>query len=588
MKNFFKIMLATMVGTFITLLVFFFILLGIIGAIVSSGDKTVSIKANSILKLTLNNEIFDRSPNNPFAGINFAGIGKEKQDGLTEIIDNIKKAKEDANIKGIYLELSIIPAHFATIEEIRNALLDFKKSGKFIIAFADYFTKSSYYLATVSDKIYLNPEGGIEFMGLRSEIMFFKGTFEKLGIEVQVFRHGKFKSFVEPYISDKMSPENKLQITKLISSIWDHTLDGISAQRKISKEELNILATRMTLMDADSCLSFKLVDSLFYKDKIYKQLLKLSGQKEKEPQFVSLGKYEKVPKPKSGKGFAKAKIAVVYAQGEVDMGDQGEGTVSSDRISKALREARTDTLVKAIVFRINSPGGSSLASEVIWREVTLATKSKPVVVSMGDLAASGGYYIACPASKIVASPNTITGSIGVFGLLPNAKQFLNQKLGITTDVAKTNEHADFPTISRPLDKQEKAFFQFEVDKTYSSFVSHVSEGRNLLKAKVDEIGQGRIWTGTDALKIGLVDTIGGLNDAISLASKLAKTENYRLVSLPKLEDPFEKFINALTDDVKTRILKSELGEEYKNYIQYKNILHMKGIQARLPFNIEFY
>jgi len=588
MKNFFKIMLASMAGTFLTLLIFFFILLGIIGAIVSSGDKTVSIKANSILKLTLNNEIFDRSPNNPFAGINFAGIGKEKQDGLTEIIDNIKKAKQDANIKGIYLELSMLPARIATIEEIRNALLDFKKSGKFIIAYADYYTKSSYYLATASDKIYLNPEGGIEFMGLRSEIMFFKGTFDKLGIEVQVFRHGKFKSFVEPYISDKMSPENKLQITNLINSIWDHTLNGISLQRKISKEELNKLANRMTLMDADSCLSFKLVDSLFYKDKIYAQLLKLSGQKEKEPQFVSYNKYEKVPKQKSGKGFAKAKIAVVYAQGEVDMGNQGEGTVSSERISKAFRDARTDTTIKAIVFRINSPGGSSLASEIIWREVSLAKKVKPVVISMGDLAASGGYYIACPASKIVASPNTITGSIGVFGLMPNAKQFLNQKLGITTDVAKTNDHADFPTISRPLDKQEKAIFQFEVDKTYNTFISHVSEGRNLSKVKVDEIGQGRVWTGTDALKIGLVDTIGGLNDAIKLASKLAKIENYRLVSLPKLEDPFEKFIDELTDDVKSRIMKSELGEEYKNYIQFKNIMQLKGIQARLPYNIEIY
>lgn len=360
MKNFFKMVLATIVGIFISSLIMFFVLLGIIGVIVASSSAPIEIKSNSILKLTFNKPIVDRSPNNPLAGLGFYGIGKAKQDGLTEIIDNIKKAKEDANIKGIYLEFAYIPARIATIEEIRNALVDFKKSGKFIIAYADYFTQKSYYLSSIADKIFLNPEGGVDFLGLRSELMFYKGTFEKLGIEVQVFKHGKFKSYPEPFVNDKMSEENKSQISQLLNSIWGHVLTDISKQRNISVKELNKLANRMVLLDADSCLANKFVDSLYYKDQVNAQLLELSGQKGKEPEFVSLGKYEKVPKHSGKKGFAKAKIAVVYAQGEIVMGDEDEDEISCDRISKALREARKDTSVKAIVFRINSP------EAVVW------------------------------------------------------------------------------------------------------------------------------------------------------------------------------------------------------------------------------
>ncbi len=588
MKIFFKMLLATVAGFFISFLILFLLALGMLGAIVASSSTPVVIKPHSILKLTLDNEIADRAPGNYFSGIDFIGSKFKKVDGLTEIINNIKKAKDDPNIKGIYLEISYIHAHSATLGEIRNALADFKKSGKFIIAYSDFYTQGSYYLASIADKVYLNPEGGINFLGLRSEIMFYKGTLDKLGIEVQVFKHGKFKSYPEPYVSDRMSQESKLQITQLLKSVWNHLLEGISEQRQINVKELNHLADRMIILDADSCLAHKFVDSLYYKDQVYSKLLKLSGKKGKEPEFISLSKYEKVPKKATGKGLAKSKIAIVYAQGDVVMGADDEGSVSSEKISKALRDARTDSSVKAIVFRINSPGGSSLASEAIWREVYLASKVKPVVASMGDVAASGGYYIACAADTIVADPNTITGSIGVFGLLPNAKDFLNKKIGITTDVAKTNEHSDFPTISRPVDAQEKAFVQYEVDKVYEAFVTRVADSRKLKKTKVDELGQGRVWSGIDAKNIGLIDKIGGLDSAIAVAAKLAKLDNYRIINLPKIKEPLEKLIEDLTSEIKSNILKSELGDEYKILKQYNEIKRMQGIQTRLPYEIEIY
>jgi protease-4 len=344
----------------------------------------------------------------------------------------------------------------------------------------------------------------------------------------------------------------------------------------------------LVLVDADSCLRYKIIDSLLYKDQVNIQLIALSGITDKKPVFVNLRKYNKVPKSSLSKDFSKNKIAIVYAQGEVEMGSQGEGSISSERISKAIYEARTDSSIKAIVLRINSPGGSALASEIIWREVSLAANTKPVVASMGDLAASGGYYIACAADTIIASPGTITGSIGVFGWFPNAKQFLNQKLGITTDVAMTNEHSDFPTISRPMKNQEKRIFQSEVDKIYYTFVEHVSNGRQMDKTKVDEIAQGRVWAAIDAKNIGLVDAFGGLTDAVLTAAKMAKLKNYRITELPKIEAPLERLIEELTDDVKMNFIKEEFGTDYKYVMQYRNILKFQGLQARLPYEIEVY
>jgi protease-4 len=588
MKKFLIYTLATITGIILSSVLLLFIILGIAGAIASSSDKPVTVKANTILKLTLDKPIVERSQNNFFEDLNITSLKSEQKTGLNDILNNIQKAKTDDNIKGIYLELFNIPASIASVEEIRNALIDFKKSGKFIIAYADMFLQKSYYLASVADKVYMNPEGTFLFYGSSSEVMFFKGTFEKLGLEPQVIRHGKFKGAVEPFMYDKLSDENRLQISKYISSIWGHTLTGISEQRKISVTELNAIANRMVIGDPDSCISLKLVDSLLYKDQINDILIKLAGQNEKEPEFINLSKYNKVPKKSTGKGLAKNKIAVIYAFGDVQMGNDGDGTVSAERIAKALYDARTDSSIKAIVFRINSPGGDALAADIIWREVELAEKTKPVVASMGDLAASGGYYIACPADTIVASPNTITGSIGVFGLMITGKEFLNKKLGITTDVVKTNEHSDLGSFSRPLDKTELAIVQLRIEKVYNTFITHVANGRGLTKEKVDEIAQGRVWTGIDAKELGLVDVMGGLNDAIRIAAQMAKLDStdYRVVDLPKLEEPFEKLVKELTGDVKTSILKSELGDEYKYYMLYKQALKMEGIQARIPYNFD--
>lgn len=589
MKSFFKTLLASTLGVIIGLILVFLIFVGIISAIISSTEEKVEVKANSILKLTLDKQIVEREENNPLEDLNFDGFGGEKKEGITEIVENIKKAKNDKNISGIYLELTYIQARPAAIEEIRNSLLDFKESKKFIVAYADYLSESAYYLATAADKIYLNPQGSIDFTGMRSELMFFKGTFEKLGIEVQIIRHGKFKGAVEPFMLEKMSPENREQIQTYVGSIWKHTLDGISQSRNLSVEHLKRLANTMVLSDADSCLANKIVDSLIYKDQLLELLVKMSGTSEKKPELIGHSNYKKAPQDREGKSLAKNKIAVVYAYGDVVMGKAGEGSISSDRISKAIRDARTDSSIRAIVLRVNSPGGSALASEIIWREVSLASKEKPVIVSMGELAASGGYYISCAANKIVAQPNTITGSIGVFGLMLNTKSFLKDKLGITTDVVKTNEHSDFPSFTRSMDNYEKNYLQMEVDKIYETFVAHVAEGRNLDKVKVDEIGQGRVWSGIDALKHGLVDTLGNLTDAVKMAARMSDLgDDYRVVRLPKLEDPFDALFKNTVDEVRSRTIKNELGNNAKYYQMYQTVINMKGVQARLPYEIEVY
>ncbi|HPF94712.1 MAG TPA: signal peptide peptidase SppA, partial [Tenuifilaceae bacterium] len=420
-------------------------------------------------------------------------------------------------IRGIYIETEGIPAGAATLEEIRASLEKFKESGKFIISYSNVYSQKSYYLASVSDKILLNPEGMVEWVGLRSEIMFFKGALEKLGVEAQILRHGKFKSAVEPFMYDKMSPENREQILTYTGSIWNHWVEGISKTRNISAEQLNQFADDLTIRNAKTALDNGIVDSLVYKDQVINMLKELTDTKpKKDINSVSLAQYTKVKPKRQHKGFIKEKIAVVYASGEIVMGDGNEGAVAGERFGRAIREARRDSTVKAIVLRINSPGGSALASEVIWREVKLATEVKPVIVSMGDVAASGGYYIAAPADYIIASPTTITGSIGVFGMMPNVKEGMNKKLGITVDVAKTNRNSDFGSLFRPMTAEERAIGQLSVEEVYKTFIGHVAEGRETTVEKVDEIGQGRVWSGANAISINLVDEFGGLQKAIDI------------------------------------------------------------------------
>jgi protease-4 len=586
MKSFLKYLLASILGVIFASLIVFFITLGIISALISSQDKPVEIKANTILLLKLNQPINDRKSPLPGLFYNITSFGAESQLGLNDILNNISKAGKDENIRGIYLELSGLQTGIATIEEIRNALLDFRKKGKFIVAFSDTYTQGSYYLASVADKLYLNPGGSVNLIGLSAEIMFFKKTLEKLDIQPEIIRHGKFKSAVEPFMYDKMSPENREQIRTYVGSIWDHMLENIAVSRNTSVDKLNVFADSLLLWNNSSAVAYGIIDTTLYKDQVLDTLAHLvEADNIKDLDFVTHQKYLRVPDRRGDKEYTRNKIAVIYAEGSIVSGEQGEGMIGSDKIARTIRNARQDSAIKAIVFRVNSGGGSALASEVIWRELFLARQVKPVIASMGDVAASGGYYIVAAADTIVASPNTITGSIGVFGLLVNAGDFFENRLGITTDVENTNAHSDFGSIYRPLSTSERMTLQKMIDETYSVFVTRVSDGRSLTYEKVDGIAEGRVWSGKNALELGLVDTLGGLSAAIDLAAKKAKLDQYRIVELPRLEDPFAQIMKELSGDLRESMLRHELSNYYNQYRMVKQVLKSDRIQARMPYEI---
>jgi protease-4 len=589
MKQFFKTLFASLIGSLLALFIFIFIIIGIIGAVaaLSGTDKEVEVKENSILVMKFDGPITDRSSKNPFQNLG-AIFSKEEAIGLDDILNNIEKAKEDENIKGIYIEITSVPAGIAMVEEIRTKLLEFKNTGKFILAYSEYYSQNAYYLASVADKIYLNPQGAIDFKGLSAELMFFKNALAKLEVEPQIIRHGKFKSAIEPFILDKMSDENREQTMTYIRAIWNHTVEGISKSRNISKEELNKIADEMLLQKAEDAVKYKLADQLAYKDEILEILKEKTEAKAVDKiNSVSIADYT-FAKENKKKEFTKDKIAVIYAVGEIDSGEGDDEKIGSERISKAIREARLDDKVKAIVLRVNSPGGSALASEVMWREVVLAKQAKPVIVSMGNVAASGGYYISCAADTIVAEPNTITGSIGVFGVLFNAQGFMNNKLGVTIDTVKTNLHADIGSIYRPLTASERDIIQKSVEHVYDVFITRVAEGRKLTKEQVDEIGQGRVWSGVDAKRIGLVDVLGGLETAIEIAAQKAGLENYKLVSLPKQKNPIDELISNGTSGVEEAMIKYFLGENAKYYMTLDRLKRYSGIQARMPYEIEIH
>ena len=584
MKQFFKFMFASMVGFVLSMIVMFFILLGIIsGMMLSLKDEgSVTISDNSILEVSFENPIEERSSNNPFENLNFNGINPNRTPGLNDILKSVSKAKSDSRIKGILLNLTSIQSGMATTEEIRNAFLDYKKSGKFIYAYSESYTQGAYYLASVADKIYLYPEGDVDFRGLHADLMFFKGTLEKLEIQPEIIRHGKFKSAVEPFMYDKMSDENREQVSTFLNSIWNNILNGISASRNIPVEELQKIADNAEGRNAENALSLHLVDKLSYYDQVLSDLKKKTDQGEKEKiKFVSLKKY--VRAYVKGDDYSAKKIAVVYASGDIVSGEGNEDQIGSDKIAAALRKARLDSSVKAIVFRINSPGGSALASDVIWRETVLAQKTKPLIVSMGDYAASGGYYIACAADTIVARPNTITGSIGVFGLLFNTQNMFKNKLGITFDSVKTGRYADIGSMNRPMKENEREIIQGEVEKVYNTFISHVAIGREMTKENVDNIGQGRVWSGVDAKRLGLVDVLGGINDAISIAAKKANLTTYRTIALPEQKEFFEKLVEDLNAEAKVYFAKQQLGESYLYLQTFNDLAKQKGIIAKIPF-----
>ncbi len=583
MKQFFKFMFASMLGIFLFIVLITLVTIGIIAGIVASAssEETV-ISKNTLLHVKLNKEVADRSSKTKFV---MGYAGPEKTIGLNEILDNLKKAKSDENIAGIYLDLSDIPAGISTLDEIRDALIDFKTSGKFIWAYSEGYTQKSYYLATAADKVYLNPQGMLDFKGLASEMVFLKGMLEKLDIKMQIIRHGKFKAATEPLFLEKMSPENRKQMTELLGDIWDKMLTGISQTRKISKEELNLVADSLKIQTAQDALKYKFVDQLVYKDELLAMMKKqLNIAEKKKIQLVSLDNYSTVADSKTP-STGTDKIAVVYASGSIGGGEGDDQSIGSERISKAIRTAREDEKVKAIVLRINSGGGSALASDVIWREVDLARKVKPVVASFGDVAASGGYYIACAATKILADPTTITGSIGVFGVIPNMEGLFNKKLGITFDWAMTNKNGDYIPVMKPLSPYQTLLIQRDVDHIYDVFTGKVAEGRKINKEQVDSIGQGRVWSGSDAKTIGLIDEFGGLTKAVELAATLAKTKDYRLISLPEQKEWFEELIDQITGSDPSAKLKAALGTDYRFYQYYMEVREMTGVQARMLQNI---
>lgn len=589
MKQFLKFTLASIVGVIIAGILLLFITIGIIAAMVSGSEEPVQSENNSVLMLKFDHQIVDRAKKNPLEGLDFGIFAGEKTVGLNDILDCIRKAKADHNILGIYLNPSDIKAGLGSVEEIRSALKDFKTSGKFIYAYAENISQKAYYLISVADSVILNPQGTIDFRGLGGERTFFKKGLEKLGVEMQIIRHGKFKSAVEPFILDKMSPENKLQTETYLKSIWNEMLSDISASRKLGYDELNDIADMVaTFRKANFVKQKNLVDRLKYKDQVIDDLKKLTLTDQKDDvKAIDIYKYIKVPEVKEHKGLARQKIAVIYASGDIDTGNSDD-EIKSEELSKAIREARRDSSIRAIVLRINSPGGSAYGSEVIWREVKLAATAKPVVASMGDMAASGGYYIACAADTIMADRTTITGSIGIFGMIPNFQNLLSGKLGITQDVVTTNEHSDMISVTRPMTDFERGLMQQMIEEGYDTFISRVADGRKMDKTAVDEIGQGRVWAAPNAKEIKLVDVFGGLTDAIELAKKMARLDNYRIVNLPKLKDPFEELMKEFTGSAKAKLMKDEMGETYKYYEQLKGVVAQQGVLARIPDDLDIH
>jgi protease IV len=590
MKEFFKFTLATITGIIVTSIIGFLFLMMVIGALIASTEKTVVVENQSMLSIKLDNLIVDRAPNDPFSDLNIPGFGSAKKVGLDQIISSIEKAVDDDRIKCIYLDLSMVNGGMAAVEEIRNALIAFKDStDKPIYAYGDMFDQKAYYLATVADKLVLNPQGAIDFRGLGGEITFFKNALEKLGVEMQIVRHGKFKAAVEPLMLEKMSDENREQTMVYLNSMWNQMLKGISEKRNIPVEKLNELADDvLTFRRGEKALEAGLVDALMYKDEVLDDLREITEiASGKGIPVIGVSNYAKAPAKKGKKStFSRDKIAVIYASGDIGMAMMGSEGISGDKLSREIRKVRQDSSFKAIVLRIDSPGGSAYDSEIIWREVKLAADTKPVVVSMGNVAASGGYYIACAADKIVAQPNTITGSIGVFGTIPNAGELLNKKLGITTDVVKTNKHSDMVSLTRKMTDFERDLMQAYVENIYDVFLERVADGRNMTKEAVDEIGQGRVWSGENALEIGLVDELGGLDLAIKLAAELSGLEKYRTVDLPALTDPFQEFLKGGSDNVRARILKSTMGESVKYYELVERAGKMNGVYTLLPYSID--
>jgi protease-4 len=586
MKQFFKFLFASIIGTLLSVVLMFFILVGIIGSLASKSESDdTAVKNNSLLKLSLNYSIPERTSGNPLSNFDFASMEGSNNPGLNDILKSIRHAATDDKIKGIYIDISYVPNSYATLKEIRDELIAFKKSKKFIYAYGEIIEEHGYYIASVADKVYINPSGTMLLDGFAYTSTYVKGMLDKLGVQAELIRHGKFKAAGEPFIADKMSDENRKQIESFMGSVYKEFTTSIAVSRKKSPEEVENICNKLLIRKPEDAKAFGLIDGLIYRDELDTELRQKLGIEEKEKiEYVTIGEYKS--KAREGKITAKDKIAVIYAVGEIVDGEGDDDNVGSVPTAAAIAKARKDSAVKAVVLRINSPGGSALASDVIWREVVLTKKVKPVIVSMGALAASGGYYIAAPADVIVAEPNTITGSIGVFGMFINAEKLLRDKLGLKFEKVKFGEFSDLGSPDRSMTATEKQVVQDMIDRIYDDFVGKVAEGRNLSKESVDSIAQGRVWAAADAKKIGLVDEFGGLKEAIAIAAKKANLEEYKITNLPEQKDPFEKIMKSFGSGASTYFMKQQLGEDYKYYEQMKKAVHYHGIKARMMWDGE--
>ena len=589
MKDFLKFTLATVTGIILSSIVLFIIGMVTLFGIVSTSDTETVVKKNSVMMLDLNGTLVERTQESPLGILSELFSDDSNTYGLDDILSSVKKAKENENIKGIYLQASMLGTSYASLQEIRNALLDFKESGKFIIAYGDSYTQGLYYLSSVADKVLLNPKGMIEWRGIASAPLFYKDLLQKLGIEMQIFKVGTYKSAVEPFTSTEMSPANREQVTAFIHSIWGQVTEGVSASRSLPVDSLNAYADRMLMFyPAEESVQCGLADTLIYRNDVRNYLKQWVDLKE-DDRLPVLGLNDMInvkknmPKDKSGNI-----VAVYYASGEItdySGSSASEEGIVGTKVIRDLRKLKDNDDVKAVVLRVNSPGGSAFASEQIWHAVKELKTKKPVIVSMGDYAASGGYYISCVADTIVAEPTTLTGSIGIFGMMPNAKE-LSEKIGLTYDVVKTNKFADFGNIMRPFNEDEKTLMQMMITQGYDTFVSRCAEGRNMTKEAIEKVAEGRVWTGEAAKELGLVDELGGIDTALEIAVKKAGIEGYTVVSYPAKQDFLSTLLDTKpTNYVEAQILKSKLGEYYQQFGMLKNLTERSMIQARIPFEL---
>jgi protease IV len=575
--------LAVIVGLLIFSVLSFFFLAGLI-AVISSSEEEIKIKENTVLVMNLEGRVLvERSSEDDPDFSSFSFFGGVPTVGLTSLKNAIRTAKENGDIKGIFLKGGTLIGGQAGIKELRDELKSFKESGKFIVSYGEIYTENGYYLSSVSDEIYINPSGLIEFNGLASETLFFKGLFEKLEIEPQVFRVGDFKSAVEPYLLDKMSDESRLQTQSFLDELNHFYLKEIAESRGMDFETVSDINSNMLVRKLKDASELNIVDGLWYEDQVIDLMKqKLGLEKEDKINTINVSRTNKAIKSK--KKYSGNRIAVIVAEGEI-MGGDADGIISSEKFKEEIKKAKNNKNVKAIVLRVNSPGGSALASEVIWRELEEARKEKPVIASMGEVAASGGYYIAAASDTIVAQPNTITGSIGIFALWFNAQGLLNNKLGITTDVVKTGQLSDFLSPTRRVTEMERNIFQGQVEEGYDIFLERVAEGRNMTKEEVMKVASGRVWTGNQALENGLVDVLGGLDDAIKIAAEKAGIpDDYRVVYYPEFKPWFERFLNQFSNEVQTYYQRQKFGNLYPVYQQIETLKKYEGLMLRIPYD----